>query len=131
LSNLTPVTGNILLATLTSQVAVYPPYSVTIEIVAVPSLIALIFPFLSTVATDGALVPQVTFLLVASSGKIVAFSWATSSSINSNLSLSNVTPVTGTIFSVTVTLQVVVCQPSSVVTAISTFPGAFAVTNPL
>jgi len=73
---------------------------------------------------------QVTFLLVASSGKTVAVSWAYPPSTNSNSFLSNVTVVTGIAFAVTVTLQVVICQPSSVVTVIVAITGAFAVTFP-
>jgi len=44
--------------------------------------------------------------------------------------LSNVTPVTGIIFSVTLTKQVAVCPPSSVVTVIVAVPAVFAVILP-
>jgi len=64
-------------------------------IVAFPSLIALTFPFLSTIAIDSSLELQVTFLLVAFSGMMFAFSWVTSPSSNFNELLSNLTPVTG------------------------------------
>jgi len=82
------------------------------------------------VATDSVLDFQVTLLFVASSGNTVAISLATSPSTNSNLSLSNVTLVTGIAFLVTVTSQVAVLLPSSVVTVIVAIPGAFAVTFP-
>jgi len=98
LSNVTPVTGIILLVTSISQVAVLLPSSVVIVIVVFPALIALTFPFLSTLATDSSLEFQVTFLLVAFSGKIVAFSWSVSLSTNFNELLSNLTLLTAIVF---------------------------------
>jgi len=102
--------------TVTSQVTSYPPSSVVTVIIASPALIALTFPFSSTVTTDSSLELQVTFLLVASSGKIVAVSCVTLPTIKSNELSSNEMPVTGTTFSLTVTSQVSVYSPSSVIT---------------
>ena len=130
------MTGIIFSVTVTLQVAAYPPSSVVAVIVAVPGhnqpvAIAVTFPFWSTEAVDGSLELQITFLLVAFSGKTVAISWAASPSGYSNLSLSNVTPVTGTAFSVTVTKQVAVYPPSLVVTVMVAVPLLTALTFPL
>ena len=63
-------------------------------IVAVPSAIAVIFPSLSTVATEGLLEVQVTFLFVASAGDTVAVNFLVSSTAKVTEVSSNETPVT-------------------------------------
>ena len=88
------VTGYTFAFTVTSQVAVLPPSSVVTVIVAVPALIAVTTP-LSTVATEGSLVDQVTFLLVAVSGLTVADKVKVSPSVRVSEVLSRVTLVTG------------------------------------
>jgi len=120
----------ILFVTTTQQKSVCPPSSVATKISAYPFLTALTFPFLSTVATFSLSEIQVTFLLVASSGKTVAVSWSVSPLFNFNELLSNITPVTGTRFLVTLTSQVSVLLPSSVVATIVAFPSLIALTFP-
>ena len=66
LSSLTPVTGTTeLFSTVTVLVAVYPPSSVVTVMTAVPSLIPVTTPFLSTEAIEESLEDQETFWLVA------------------------------------------------------------------
>ena len=61
---------------------------------AVPALWAVTLPVLSTVATVGAPLVHVTFLLVASSGCTVAVSWAVPPTSRAKLVLSSDTSVT-------------------------------------
>ena len=96
LSNETPVTliSSPFGSTVISQLAVNPPSLVVTVIVAFPSAIAVIFPFLSTLATFSSLLVQDTSLLVAFSGKVLAINLSSSSTFNSTEVLSNETPVT-------------------------------------
>ena len=82
--------------TVTVQVAVFPPSSVVTVMVAVPALLAVTVPSVSTVATLVSLLAQVTFLLVALSGVMVAVRASVSPSVRLKVVLSSVTPVTGT-----------------------------------
>ena len=66
LFKLTLVTGTKTLLTITSHVAVFPPYSVVTIIVVLPGSFAVIFPLESTSAILVLIDLQVTFLLSAS-----------------------------------------------------------------
>ena len=72
LLSVTPVTLISLSLTVTLQVAVFPPSSVVTVMVAVPALTPVTLPLASTVAISGLSDFQLTFWLVASSGRIVA-----------------------------------------------------------
>ena len=128
--NETPVTEITFFFTVTLQVAVLLPSSVVTVIVAVPSETAVTKPLEETVATEGELVVQLTLLFVASDGRTVAVSWLDSPSVNVKVDLSSQTPVTEITFLFTVTLQVAVQLPSSVVTVIVAVPSDIAVTSP-
>ena len=112
-----------------SQVAVLPPSSVVTVIVVVPAFIAVTSPSI-TVATDVLLLFQVTFLLVAFSGLIVAVNNRVSPSLSVADTISNSTFSTGYTIATTVTLQVAVLPPSSDFAVIVAFPGLTAVTIP-
>ncbi len=127
LFRITPVTGMVFGVTVTEQVAVLPPSTVATVIVAVPAATAITTPFV-TVATEGLLLDQVTSLLVASDGSIVAINVSVLPSISVAADLFRVTPVTERL---TATAQVAVLLPSTVVTVIVDVPGETAVTRPL
>ncbi len=127
----TPVTGTFLLFTVTLQVAVFPPSSVVTVTVASPALRAVTFPLSSTDAMSVLSDFHVTFLLVALSGLTVAVRFAFSPSVSSREVLSSVTSLTVTVFFATLTLQVAVFPPSSVVTVMVASPALRAVTFPL
>ena len=95
-------------------------------IVVVPAFNAVTTP-LDTLATEELLLDQVTFLFVALLGLIVAVNVIVSPSNSVAEDLSNETPAT---FAITVTLQVAVLPPSSVVTVIVVVPAFTAVTLP-
>ena len=102
----TPVTR---LVTVMILVAVFPPSCVVTVMVALPAAIAVTSPELLTVATDVLSELQVTVLLVASEGKMVAVScWVPLTGILADIGL-KVTPVTGL---VTVSILVAVFPPS-------------------
>ena len=83
--------------TVTSQVAVFPlPSAAVAVMVAVPALLAVTVPFASTVATAALSLLQVTFLLVALSGVMVAVRVSVFPSVKFKVSWFSVTPVTGT-----------------------------------
>ncbi|MPN41061.1 hypothetical protein SDC9_188601 [bioreactor metagenome] len=86
-----------------------------------------------TLAMASSLLAQLTFLFVASAGAMVAAKVAVSPIFKAASFLSKVTPVTGTTTgsgSLTVTMQLAVFWPSSVVTVIVALPAATAVTTP-
>ena len=112
------------------HVAVLLPSSVVTVIVVDPAFRAVTLP-LDTVATEVLLLFQLTFLLVALLGLIVAVRVYSSPSVISWEVLSRVTPVTGYTFALTVTSHVAVLPPSSVVTVIVAEPAFRAVTLPL
>ena len=66
------MTGTVAAVTVTTQVAVLLPSSVVAVMVAVPGATAVTLPLVSTVATPGALLSQVTDLSVALSGVMAA-----------------------------------------------------------
>jgi hypothetical protein len=70
--NVTPVT--VAVSTVTAHAALLLPSTVMTVIVAVPSDTAVTMPLLDTVATVGSLLSQVTDLLVAFEGEMVAVS---------------------------------------------------------
>ena len=74
LSRVTPVTatGELEAVTLTEQVAFLPPSAVVAMMVALPTPLPVTVPLSSTVAMAESLVAQLTFLLVALDGSIVA-----------------------------------------------------------
>ena len=113
--------------TVTSQLSFLFPSSVSTLIVAFPLAIAVTRPVGSTVATDGLVEIHFTFLLDASSGRTVAVSCSVPRSGISAFSLSRDTPLTGTF---TVTSQVAVKPPSTVVTVIVAVPPPTALTLP-
>ena len=120
--------------TYTSQFAIFPPSSVITVIIALPALLATTLPFSSTVATWELFDFQVTLLFVASSGKIVACNVLSFPTVKLISLASNFTPVTLTILGSsslkTVTSQVAVFPPSSVVTVITAFPSFLPVIFP-
>ena len=116
--------------TVTTQVAVLLPSAVVTVMVAVPAARAVTTPELLTVATVVLLELQVTFLFVAVLGLTVAVKLSVPPTVNAALFLFSVTPVTGTVAAVTVTTQVAVLLPSTVVTVMVAVPAAFAVMRP-
>ena len=97
--------------------------------VATPSFRAVTFPS-ATVATAVLLLLQLIFLFVALSGFTVAFNVNSSPSVICTDVLSRVTLSTGNTLALTVTLQVAVFPPSSVLTVMVTTPSFRAVTFP-
>ena len=124
LSKVTPVTGTF---TVTVQLAVLLPSTVVTVILADPAPIAVTTPSASTVATEVFELLQVTSLLVAVVGLIVAVRVPVEPLDRDSVVLLRETPVTGT---VTVTVQVAVLEPSAVVTVIVAVPAVTAVTLP-
>ena len=104
LSRVTEVTGINFLATVTVQVSAFSPALAMME--ARPSLTAVTLPASSTVAISALSVLQITAGSVASSGRTVAESWASSPSTSSRDFLLSVTVSTGMNFLATVTTQV-------------------------
>ena len=99
-------------------------------IVAVPALMAVTLPLL-TVATEVFELLQLIFLFVALDGETVAVNVWLSPSVRVMLVLSRLTLSTLYTFAFTVTWQVAVLPPSSVVTVIVAVPALRAVTCPL
>ena len=128
---LRPVTGTYLAFTVTSQTAVFEPSVVFTVIVTFPGLRAETVPSEVTVATASSEDDHFTDLSVASSGDTEALITTVSPSVSSRLFLSTVTPVTLIVLEVTVTEQVAVLEPSTVVTVIVAEPAFTAVTLPL
>ena len=130
MSRVTSATGYTFALTVIVHVAVLLPSSVVTVIVVDPAFRAVTLP-LDTVATEVLLLFQLTFLLVALLGLIVAVRVYSSPSVISWEVLSRVTPVTGYTFALTVTSHIAVLPPSSVVTIIIAEPALTAVTLPL
>jgi hypothetical protein len=129
LFKVTPVTETEVEMTVIAQVAVLLPSTVVTVMVAVPALTPVTVPFDDTLATAGALLNHVTFLLVALEGETVAVSLSLPPVAILIDVLSKVTPVTA-MGALTVTAQVAVKPPSSVVTVMTAFPIAMPVTSP-
>ena len=110
-----------------AHVAVKLPSTVVTVMFAEPSATAVTTP-LTTVATAVLSEAQITSLLVALAGAIVATRVAVSFTSNVTSALSKVTPVTGR--GLTVTWQVAVNSPSTVVAVMVAVPTAIAVTTP-
>jgi hypothetical protein len=104
--------------TVTEQVAVLLPSSVLTAIVAVPSDTAVTRPVADTVATDGLLLLQTTFLLAALEGETVAVNCSVAPTTNESVILFKDMPVTEMTGAVTVTSQLALLFPSAVVTVI-------------
>ena len=83
-------------STVTSQVAGIPPSSVRTTMVAFPPAIAFTSPLSDTVATDGSVDSQVTFLLVASAGTNSCVSLNSSPTFKVFFVLSSLISFTGT-----------------------------------
>ena len=90
--------------TVTVQAAVLAPSAVVTVMVALPEPMAVTFPLLSTVATAVLLDVQVTLLSVASLGATVAVSRSEPPTVSPRLVLFSVTPVTGMVGSVTLSV---------------------------
>ena len=125
--------------TVTVHVAVLEPSTVLTVMVATPTAtratvagVTVVFksisaPSLLTVATLGLLLVQMTFWLVALAGAIVALRGADVLVESRSIAvLSHVTPVTGTLF--TVTVHVAVLPPSTVVAVMVAVPPPLPVT---
>jgi hypothetical protein len=108
----TLVTGTSFVLTVTVQVAVLFPSAVAVMI-ASPAATPLTTPLGDTVAIEGALVPQLTFLLVALSGETVAINVSVAPTLMPVDGLFKRTLVTAMAFELTVTAQVAVL-PSAV-----------------
>jgi hypothetical protein len=127
----TPVTGTVDALTVTVQVAVLPPSTVVTVMVAVPVATALTVPLWLTVATEVALLLYDTLLLVALEGVTTAINVSELLTVRLVVDLFKVTFVTATEDEVTVTEQVAVLLPSTVVTVIVVLPADIPVTAPL
>jgi copper chaperone CopZ len=128
--NVTPVTATFCATTVAAQVAVFPPSAVVTVIVAVPAATGVTTPAL-TVATAVLLDDQVTFVFVAFEGLTVAVSVPVAPpTVNESVVGLKATPVTATACVPTVTAQVAVLPPSTVVTVIVAVPAATGVTTP-
>ena len=128
LSRLIPVTFTTAAVTVTVQLAVLPPSAVVTVMVAVPGATAVTLPFSSTVAIFPSLVVHFTALLAALLGATVAVRVSLPPAVRAKVFLFSVTPVTG--MPETVTLQLAVLPPSSVVAVMVAVPAATAVTLP-
>ncbi len=115
---LTPVTA--IGFTVTEQVAFFPPSSVVAVITAVPSLMADTLPFESTVTMFEFELVHDTFLFVALEGETVAVSFSVPPISKDMVVLFKLMPVTA--MGLTVTEQLAVFPPSSVVTVIFAVP---------
>lgn len=114
--------------TVTIHVAVFDPSTVVTVMVAVPFDTAVTTPDALTVATDVLLLFQLTFVLDAVDGFTVATRVLVPPGLRDSDVLFRLTPVTGI---VTVTVQVAVFAPSTVVTVITAVPHAIPWTLPL
>jgi hypothetical protein len=126
----TPVTATGAALTVTAQVAVLFPSSVVTVIVALPADTPETMPLNDTEATVLLLLLHITFLLVALEGSIVATKVSDPPTVRLVMVLLSVTPVTATGAALTVTAQVAVLLPSSVITVIVALPTDTPVTKP-
>ena len=97
MSRVTSVTLTVLEVTVTEHVAVFDPSAVVTVIVAEPALTAVTFPLLSTVAVPELEELQLTDLLVALEGAIVAVRVSEPPSTRLSVVLLRLTPVTATV----------------------------------
>ena len=97
LFSVTPVTETDGVQTVTAQDAVLPPSTVVTVIAALPALTAVTVPLASTVAAAGLLDAQVTALLVAFEGVMVAVRRKASPMAKVKVLRSRLTPVTETV----------------------------------
>lgn len=118
-------------ATITTQVAVSSPSSVVAVIIAVPTPTAVTTPVVLTIAMSWSLLDHVTFWLAAFQGATLTVKVRVpptfSGMSGKHLSIVMLVGAIG----VTVTTQVAVSLPSSVVTVMVAVPAAMALTNPL
>ena len=117
--------------TVTLQAAVLLPSTVVAVIVAVPAETAVTTPPAETVALALLQLLHVTFWLVALEGAIVGRRVSVSPTVRLADDLFSETPVTGTLSSVTLTVQVAVLPPSAVVTVMVTVPAETELILPL
>jgi hypothetical protein len=129
---LTPVTGTFVVPTVTAHVAVLPPSAVVTVTVEVPGDTGVTTPTLVTVATDVFVLVQLTFVLVAFDGVIVAARVPVEppTSMFKVVGL-RLTPITGMLVVPIVTAHVAVLAPSTVVTVTIEVPGDTGVTTPM
>jgi hypothetical protein len=107
------------------------PASVITTMVAIPGLTALTVPFVDTEAIAALLLLHFTFLFVALLGSIIGMRVSEPPKVRVKKYLLRDTLDTGTVpEDVTVTAQVAVLPPSSVLTIIVAVPGLTAVTIP-
>jgi len=116
--------------TVTLQAAVLLPSAVFTVMVAVPAATALTSPPADTVATEVLLLLHVTFWFVAVEGAMVAIRSSASPTVRFVDVLFSVTPVTATEVVTTLTVQLAVLPPSTVLTVMVAVPAATAVTAP-
>jgi hypothetical protein len=108
-----------------------PPSAVVTVIIVLPAATAFTIPFGETVAIELLAEVHVTFWFVALAGLNIGVNVivGVDTSVSVAEVLERVTPLTG-ITVITVTVQVAVILPSSVVTVIMVVPLALAVTTP-
>jgi hypothetical protein len=125
---LTPVTGLFAASsTSTVQAAVFPPSSVLTVMVTLPFFLPVTTPLLFTVAIASLLLFQITFLLVASDGSIVAYKVVVSFALIPTFVADKEIPDTAF---VTVTSQVPDSPPAKAAAVIVVVPLPTAVTVP-
>lgn len=124
----TPVTATVV--TVTAQMAVLLPSWVVTVTVAVPAATAVTRPLVFTVAIAVLLDDQLTVLLVALLGAMVAVSCCVPPTETDAVVGIMVTPVTGMLVALTVIADVAVRALSLVVAVIVAVPAAIAVTKP-
>ena len=122
---LIPVTG--MLLTVMVEVEVKPPDTVVAVMVTVPAVTPVTSPVAFTVATAVLLELQFTFWFVAFEGVMVFDSWLVAPAFKVTVEGETETPVTGM---ATVTDEVFVKLPETVVPVIVADPTPTAVTNP-
>ena len=128
-STYTPMTGTSLAATVSVKISYFPPQEAKMS--TVPALRVVTSPVWLTVAMDSLPEDQVTVLSVASAGRTLAVSLITSpTSIFGISGVMMLTSVTGTTLEATVTSQVAVLLPSTVVAVMVAEPSFRAVTSP-
>jgi hypothetical protein len=131
LFNDTPVTAIDKVVTVTSQAVFLLPSTVVTVMIAEPFAILVTNPVDETVATDGALLTQVTSLFVALVGNTVTVNCSVAPVSNERFVLFNDTSVTAIGRVVTFTLQVTFILPSMVVAVMVARPSDRPVTNPV
>jgi hypothetical protein len=135
LFKVTPVTDTVPLPPLemlTEQVAVLLPSAVLTVIIALPVETALTWPLADTVATAVLLLLHNTYWFVALAGATVAVKVSEPPTVSESAALFKETPVTGTLVPllVTLTAQVAILPPSTVVAVIAVLPALMPITTP-